>query len=143
MALPFLLFNLIISLTFHLIFHTIMKIISHFKGEIILKAALEFFVGIILLTLTALLGANLISASIVTMNARDAQSAYVTEIENSDLAESVIDDCRKNAESSGYKLDVTINQIGDSEIATVSLTYVYTIPLINVNTEHTIIGYAR
>ena len=108
-----------------------------------MKAALEFFVGIILLTLTALLGANLISASIVTMNARDAQSAYVTEIENSDLAESVIDDCRKNAESSGYKLDVTINQIGDSEIATVSLTYIYTIPLINVNTEHTIIGYAR
>jgi hypothetical protein len=108
-----------------------------------LKSALEFFVGLLLLSLTALIGVNLISASITTMNARDAHAAYVTEIENSNLSPTIIDECIENAENSGYKLVVSENTIGANKLATVSLTYNYKISLINVNTEHTIVGYAR
>lgn len=107
------------------------------------KAGIEIYVSLILITIMALLCANFIAADIATMNARDAQSAYVTEIENADFADSVIDKCIDNAAQNGYTLVVNPVQIGSTRMAEVTLTYTYRVPLIGVESDHTITGYAK
>lgn len=108
-----------------------------------MKVGLEVYISLILLVVVGLLCANFIASDVATMNARDIQAAYVTEIENSDFADSVIHRCEKNAQDRGYKLNVQKVTIGESEMAEVSLTYVYKVPLIGVESEHVITGYAK
>jgi hypothetical protein len=108
-----------------------------------LKVGIEIYISLIILTIAALLCANFIAADVGVMNARDLQAAYVSEIENSDLSPTVIAKCENNAKSLGYDLDVNIVNIGDSNMAQVSLTYTYKVPLIGVESEHVITGYAR
>lgn len=108
-----------------------------------MKAGIEVYVSLILITIMALLCANFIAADVAAMNARDAQSAYVTEIENSDFAPSVIAKCAEAAEKQGYSLSIEEIQLGESTMAEVSLTYVYKVPLIGLESEHTITGYAK
>jgi hypothetical protein len=108
-----------------------------------LKAGIEIYVSLVILTIAALLCANFIAADISVMNARDLQAAYISEIENSDLSPSVIAKCETNAKSLGYDLDVEVVNIGESSMAQVSLTYTYKVPLIGVESEHVLTGYAR
>lgn len=108
-----------------------------------MKVGIEIYVSLILITIMALLSANFIASNNAAMNARDAQAAYVTEIENSDFAPSVIELCKNNAEKQGYKLEVNIVHLGESDTAEVNLTYVYKVPLIGVESEHTISGFAK
>lgn len=108
-----------------------------------MKSGIEIYVSLIILTIMALLCSNFIVADIAVMNARDAQAAYVMEIENSDFAKSVIDRCKQNAADQNYVLNVNPVQIGESQMAEVALTYTYKVPLIGVKSEHVITGYAK
>ena len=108
-----------------------------------MKIGIEVYVSLIFLTIAALLCANFIAADVGIMNARDLQSAYITEIENSDLSPTVIENCKQSAESLGYELIVKPMQIGESEMAQVTLIYTYKVPLIGLESEHEIVGYVR
>ena len=107
------------------------------------KVGIEIYVSLLIIAIVGLLCANFIAADVAVMNARDAQAAYVTEIENSDFADSVRKRCIDTAADQGFILEVNPVVIGDSQMAEVSLTYTYKVPLIGVKSEHTISGYAK
>ena len=108
-----------------------------------MKAGIEIYVSLLLLVVMALLCANFIAADVAVMNARDAQAAYICEIENSDFADSIIKRCVENAAEQNYVLEVSPVVIGESQMAEVSLTYTYRVPIIGIESEHTIVGYAK
>ena len=100
-----------------------------------MKVGLDVYISLIILTIMALVGASFLSANVTTLRARDAQASYVTEIEDSDFAPSVIEKCKKNADDCGFKLNVEGKKI--------ELIYKYEMPILNVDNEHSIISYAR
>ena len=103
-----------------------------------MKSGIDVFIALIILTILALVGASFLSANATTMRARDAQASYVTEIEDSNFAPSVIEACKNNAAKCGFKdLEVDINT------GRVVLVYEYSMPILNVKNEHSIISYAR
>lgn len=108
-----------------------------------MKAGIEFYISILLLSISCLLSITLISSNIEIQNARELHSAYIIEIENSNLSNSVIEECKKDAEEKDCILNVDTNVTGDTRLAKVSLTYSYSVPLLGIKTEHTIDGYAR
>ena len=103
-----------------------------------MKSGVDVYICLIILTILALVGATFLSSSVTTMRARDAQAAYVTAIEDSDFAPSVIDKCQKNAVECGFKeLQVDINT------KKITLIYNYSMPILNIKNEHSIVSYAR
>lgn len=108
-----------------------------------MKAGIEFYVSILLLSIASLLSITLISSNLEIHNARELHSAYIIEIENSNLSDSVIEECKEDAKEKDCTLTVSKNVSGDSGLAKVSLTYSYSVPLLGVESEHTIDGYAR
>lgn len=110
-----------------------------------MKSGIDIYICLIALTILALVGGSFIAADANVLKARDAQAAYVAEIENSDFSESTINKCIENAASMGYQLDVIKlgNGVDGHQYAQVSLTYAYKIPILGVNSNHTITSYAR
>lgn len=110
-----------------------------------MKGAVETMVGIVLIAFMAVLSTAYITASLNTQKAQKYYSAVVTEIEASDFTESVMESCKTKAVENGYT-DLTIQPVisaAGSKYAKVTLTYDYTIPLLNLFLEHQITGYAR
>lgn len=111
-----------------------------------MKGAVETMVGIVFMTFMAVLGTGYIIASLNTQSAQHYHAAVIAEIESADLADSVIQSCEEKALENGYK-DLTIQKVegnmGAGAYAKVTLTYDYTIPLLNMLLEHEIVGYAR
>lgn len=107
-----------------------------------LKSAIEFFLGMILLSVASVVTITLIASNIEMQNARKAHTAYVMEIENSNLAPSVIEECKKDAQDK-YTLYVGNPKGADgSKVVKVALTYRTDIPLFGIEEEHVIEGFA-
>ncbi len=103
--------------------------------DIILKTFVSHFFLLLLL----FLGANLISASIDARNAQCCLADAVADIEASNCAATVISAWEQKAADYDYALAVTaVTQSDTSEkrYATATLTYQYTLPLINFADEH-------
>lgn len=114
-----------------------------------MKGAIETFVGIIIIALMVVLSTSYITASLNTRHAQNYHSAVISEIEASNFSQTVIDNCITKAKENGFVkedgtsgLEVT-KVSGDVDLAEVSLTYRYTIPVLNSLLEHEITGYAR
>lgn len=108
-----------------------------------MKAGLEIYISMILITIMAVLCSSFITADVSAVDARDAYYSYYTEIDNSDCATSVINACIADAGDSGYELKV--DKVGDAENAMYKLTfsYPYKISMLGVNKQHTIVGYVQ
>ena len=108
-----------------------------------MKAGLEVYISIVLITIMAVLCAGFIVADVDAADARDAYYAYYTEIENSDCAPSIINACISDAGDAGYKL--VIDKVGDSEnmLYKLTFTYPYKISILGINKSHTIVGYVQ
>lgn len=108
-----------------------------------MKAGLEIYISIVLITMMAVLCSGFIVADIDANDARDAYYSYYTLIDNSDGAESVINACQADAGDSGYKLKV--EEVGNPENSMYKLTfeYPYKITILGINKTHTIVGYVQ
>lgn len=116
-----------------------------------MKLAIETFVSIIIIVMMALLGTGYITASLDTQNAQRYHASVITEVEAGHFSERVIQSCIDQAKVNGYQMEdgssgLRIETAGKSEekkIAEVTLTYQYSIPLLNLFLKHEIVGYAR
>lgn len=110
-----------------------------------MKGAIEFFIGMLVLVLLALLSTSYLSASIQGANARDYHAALINEIETSNYNGRVIQGLYQDAAEKGYELNrVDIIEINGKKTAEVILGYTYAIGLLNIPGEqHFIRGYAR
>lgn len=110
-----------------------------------MKGAIETMIGVVVLAFMALLGTAYITASLNTQSAPKYHAAVVTEVEASDFADSVIASCETTARDNGYtNLEIKkMQNVSGNPYAKVTLTYDYTIPILDLLLEHEIVGYAR
>ena len=106
-----------------------------------MKAGLEIFISLILVTMMAVLCVSFIVADVNSNDARDAYYAYYTQIENSDCAQSTINACIADANDAGY--DLKVEKVGDVNNALYRLNfkYKYEISMLGVDKTHEIVGY--
>ena len=110
-----------------------------------MKGAVETMMGMIMIAFMAVLSTAYIIASLNTQKAQNYHSTVVSEVEAGDFSEVVIQSCKKKALENGYK-DLTIEplmNVENEKYAKVTLTYNYTLPVLNLFLEHQIAGYAR
>lgn len=110
-----------------------------------MKGAIETMIGVVVLAFMALLGTAYITASLNTQSAQKYHAAVVTEVEASDFADSVIASCETTARDNEYtNLEIKkMQNVSGNPYAKVTLTYDYTIPILDLLLEHEIVGYAR
>lgn len=110
-----------------------------------MKGAVETMIGMIMIAFMAVLSTAYITASLNTQKAQNYHSAVIAELEAGDFSEMVIQDCREKAAGNGYT-NLAIEPLisADSgKYAKVTLTYDYTLPILDLFLEHEIVGYAR
>lgn len=113
-----------------------------------MSTVIKTYLSIILILVAVFTFAGIISVVIDVQNARDYHAAVISEIENSNHAEVVINSCVSEASSNGYELIVSnyANSSADatgSEISKVVLKYEYSIDFLGITSEHEVVGYAR
>ena len=108
-----------------------------------MKAGIEIYISIVLITIMAVLCASFIVADIKAADARDAYYGYYEQIDNSNCAASVVKACIADAEESGYGL--TVVEVGHESQPMYKLTfkYRYGLTILGVSKEHTIVGYVQ
>lgn len=98
-----------------------------------MKSAIETMIGIIVLSLMAVLGASFITASLSDQRARSYHASVVQELQNSNFSPEVIENVKEKAAENGYEnLEILVHENAetDSSYATVTLTYNYSIPIL-------------
>lgn len=89
---------------------------------------------------------GLLSVEIDYEKAKNYKADVITEIENSNFSDKVIDACVENAENNGYELTVnptTVNAHTNEQYAEVILKYNYNIPILNIQKTKELRGFAR
>lgn len=110
-----------------------------------MKGAVEAMCALIMIAFMSILGTGYIATQLNTQKAQNYHSSVVANIEASNFATTVINECKTKTISNGYKnLEVTLmtDSIG-KPYAKVVLTYNYKIPIINSTMDYSIEGYAR
>ena len=113
-----------------------------------MKGAIETFVGIVIIALMVVISTGYITASLDIRHAQNFHSSMVSEIEESDFSQEVINECILNAQLNHFVKEdgssgLDVKTAEGMDIAEVTLTYTYTIPFLNSVLEHEIVGYAR
>lgn len=110
-----------------------------------LAQPLKTYLTIFLIAISCLICVGIIKANNDTTNAQRFHQNVVKEIEESNMSDSVMSSCTTNATDNNYTLQ--LNKITDSQGATVMvevvLDYKYSIPVLNVLSNHKIRNYAR
>lgn len=77
-------------------------------------------------------------------NASDFRNQVIDRIETSYYSDEVIQECYDKANEYGYDLSIQdVSIYDDRKDILVSVTYTINIPLFNLNTSSTVVGYAR
>lgn len=107
------------------------------------QSMISQFVQFVFLMLMLWVGVTYVSQNIQYSSAKRFHGNVVEQLENSYFDNQIIKDCERNAKESGYQL--TIKTYGDirNRDATVSLKFSFIFPVIRVEKEYIIEGYAR
>jgi hypothetical protein len=106
-----------------------------------MKAGLEIYISIVLITIMAILCSSFIVADLNAADARDAYYSYCVQIDNSDCAESVINACIADAGASGYKLSVSKEGTTENPLYKLQFTYPYKITMLGIDKDRNIVSY--
>jgi hypothetical protein len=121
---------------------------------------IKAFMGVFLILFMAVTSLGILKAYLDVMAAQDMQAGIVDEIENSDFCPLVMRECFDNCDSAGYSLTITLlgagqeictmqsgSEVPDTaegvEAARVEMKFVFNVPFIGIEKEHTFSGYAR
>ena len=108
-----------------------------------MKAGVETFIGLFLLTIMVLICSNLVSADINAMTAKTVHAKYAEEIENSYFSDSVIGKCKADAAKKGYALEVEKSYLGGVQVTYIDLIYTYNVPIFNLSNDYVVHRVAR
>lgn len=110
-----------------------------------LSQPFKTYLTIFLIAISCVICVGIIKANNDTTNAQRFHSNVVKEIEESNMSESVLNSCAVDAAHNNYTLQ--LNKITDIHGSTIMvevvLNYKYSIPILNVLSDHQIINYAR
>lgn len=103
------------------------------------------YLGIFLLFLSIAVLIGIVGANMSSDTAGKFHSAVINEIEESNFAESVIQECKESAGNLGYTLEVhpVKDEDGNVVMAEVILNYDYQIPFLSVKQTHQKVNYAH
>lgn len=108
-----------------------------------MKMIIEHFVTFMLLLVFLWVGVSYVMQNVIHTNARDYHGAIVSQLENSDYSDRVVAECEQKAREAGFGLVIQKFGTGSRQDAKVTLTYHYTVPLVQVEKEYSIEGYGR
>ncbi len=111
-----------------------------------MKYIVEIFSALIMLAWNMFFCIGVLDASADVAAAKDYKAAVVSEIENSNFNPNVIEGCIQEAAVHGYTLEITTCMYGGEEslqMAEISLTYDYEIPLLGIAEQRVTRGIAR
>lgn len=100
---------------------------------------IKVFAGLFMTLFLTFTGTGLIASSLNAGKAERFAADSAIRIGNSNYSYSVIEDCRKDAEKSGYTLDIKLQKREGSsrtEYGSLTLAYPYNIPIIGVKETH-------
>ena len=100
---------------------------------------IKVFAGLFMTLFLTFTGTGLIASSINAGKAERFAADSAMRIGNSNYSDTVIENCKKDAEKSGYVMDVKLqNREGSSrtEYGSLKLSYSYLIPIIGVKETH-------
>ena len=107
---------------------------------------IKAYLGIFFLLLMGLVGIGVVAAGMEVNAARNYHADVVTEIECSNFHPAVIDACKSQAQKAGYRLEVeriSYDAEGKEQMAEVVLTFHYSIPILDLVSDHKVRGFAR
>ena len=100
---------------------------------------IKVFAGLFMTLFLTFTGTGLIASSINAGKAERFAADSAMRIGNSNYSDSVIENCKKDAEKSGYVMDVKLQKMEGSsrtEYGSLTLSYPYSIPIIGVKETH-------
>lgn len=107
-----------------------------------MKIIFETYVSIFIITLCVLLCAALIASDIDVANARDTYTTYTSQLQDSNFAAAVIEECKNDAKLRGYTVEITVYDDGTgNKSGYVKLGYDYHIKPLGYTTARYIRGY--
>lgn len=124
-----------------------------------MEQVIKTYLGIFLMMVLATVGIGIVAAEAQICKARNFKSDVVVELENSDYNREVLNACMKQAEESGYRLQITLYEdtgevilcengnvpFWENEVtmAEVILHYAYQMGPFHGKMEHSIRGFGR
>lgn len=105
-----------------------------------MSSVIKSYTSIIFIIIAFVVSIGVISMSVDIQNARNFYSTAVTEIENSDANDKVIEALQNDAKKNKYKLTVTKTTGGTTKVV---LEYKYSFKFLNISNNQKIEGYAR
>lgn len=106
-----------------------------------METVVKTFVGLFFSLVLLILGIGMIAASVNARNATAFAAECASRIENSDFADSVVQECEQEAAEKGYVLEVEISGREDRpevKFGSLSLEYPFRIPLIGVEQQNVV-----
>ena len=107
---------------------------------------LKTYLGLFFLLIMGLVGIGVVSAGIEVTAARNYHADVISEIECSNFNAGVISACKNQAGERGYQLEVAelvYDGEGNQRMAEIILSFEYSIPVLNLVSEHEVRGFAR
>ncbi len=106
-----------------------------------MKIAIELYVSLFILIMTIAICVGLVSSDLNVMEARDCYYSCVSELQDSNFADSVAQSCINNAKNKGFSLYINIYETADGDrSASVTLKYKYEMLPFGISQEKTIEG---
>lgn len=100
---------------------------------------MKAFMGIFIILFMVFSSMGVLGAFLQVERALEFHSSVIDELENSDYADVVLENCLKEAEQYGYELEVTMYE----ECAEVDLGFNIRIPFFGIESGQKIHGYGR
>lgn len=105
-----------------------------------MSSVIKSYVSIIFIIIAFVISIGVISMSIDVQNARDFHNTAITEIENSNSNDKVINALKEDATKNGYTLTTYDSANGTTKVV---LKYKYSFGFLKISNDQTIEGYAR
>lgn len=108
-----------------------------------MKMIIEHFITFLLLLVFLWIGISYVMQNVIHTSARDYHGAVIKRIEDSNFTSGIIAECIQDAKEKGYHLIVDCYGEEEHKDAKITLSYSYTVPIINMEKQYSIEGYAR
>ena len=107
---------------------------------------LKTYLGLFFLLIMGLVGIGVVAAGIEVTAARNYHADVISQVECSNFNAGVISACKNQAGERGYQLEVAelvYDGEGNQRMAEIILSFEYSIPVLNLVSEHEVGGFAR
>ena len=110
-----------------------------------MKGAIETMIATVIVAFMVVVSTSYIMVSLNVMKAQKFHSQVIAGIEASDFSPTVISNLKEDAVANGYDgLEIEVsNSVDGNAYAKVKLDYNYSIPVLGIDMEYDLVGYAR